>query len=83
MVENLAIAAVLVFFLGMGLSVLIGACLRKRDFREAEQRAAVRQQMASRRRKAPNTPRRAELTPAAAAELALNANLNRSPGHRN
>ena len=82
MVENLAIAAVLVFFVGMGLSVLIGACLRKRDLREAEQRAAVRQQLASRRQKAPSTPRRGVLTPSAAAELALNVNLNRSTGRR-
>ena len=82
MVENLAIAAVSVFFLGIGLSVLIGACLRKRDFREAEQRAAARRQMANRRRRPVNTPARTELTPSAAAELALNANLNRSTGRR-
>ena len=82
MVENLAIAAVLVFFLGIGLSVLIAVCLRKRDLREAEQRAAARQQMANRRRKAVSMPRQAELTPSAAAELALNANLNRSAGRR-
>ena len=82
MVENLAIAAVLVFFLGIGLSVWIGTCLRRRDLRDAEQRAAVRQQMANRRPKAASMPRRTELTPSAAAELALNANLNRSPGRR-
>jgi hypothetical protein len=82
MVENLAIAAVLVFFLGIGLSVLIGAGLRNRDLREAEQRAAARQQLANRRQKTGSMPRRTELTPAAAAKLALNANLTRSPGRR-
>ena len=78
MVENLAIAAVSVFFLGIGLSVLIGACLRNRDQREADRRAAVRRQMTNRKPKAASAPRRAELTPSAAAELALSANLNRS-----
>jgi len=72
MIETLAIAAVVVFLLGIGLSVMIAEMLRKRDAREADQRAAVQRKLADRRRQPANALRPAELTPAAAAELAIN-----------
>jgi len=82
MVEKLAIAAVLVFFVGIALSVLIAECLRRRDLREAEQRAAARRQRAQPKRKAASTPPPSELSPSAAAEMAINANLARSSRRR-
>ncbi len=74
MVEKLAIAAVLVFFVGIGLSVLIAEVLRKRDAREAEQRAAAQRQTTHRNRRSAQVPRR-ELSPSAAAELAISSHL--------
>ncbi len=71
MIETLAIAAGVVFLVGIGLSVMIAELLRKRDAREAESRAAVQRKMANRRATAASSVRHAELTPAAAAELAI------------
>jgi hypothetical protein len=71
MIETLAITAVVVFLLGIGLSVMIAELLTKRDVREADQRAAVQRKLADRRRRPANAPRPRELTPAAAAELAI------------
>ena len=88
MIETLAIAAGVVFLLGIGMSVIIAEMLRKRDAREADRRAAVQKEMANRRRRPPSGARPAELTPAAAAELAINntqaslASLVRSSGGR-
>ncbi|NLF70965.1 MAG: hypothetical protein GX575_18180 [Candidatus Anammoximicrobium sp.] len=82
MVEKLAIAAVLVFFAGIVLSVLIGECLRKRDAREAEQRAAARRQRARAAHHADQVQRPPELSPSAAAELALRSSLARSSSRR-
>ena len=88
MIETLAIAAGVVFLAGIGLSVIIAELLRKRDAREADCRAAVQQKMANRRQTTASRVRTPELTPAAAAELAiLNqqaslATLVRTPGNR-
>jgi len=82
MVEKLAIAAVLVFFLGIALSVLIAECLRKRDVREAEQRASARHQRARSKHRAEKVQSTPELSPAAAAELCIRSNLARSSQRR-
>lgn len=71
MIETLAIAAGVVFLLGIGLSVIIAEWLRKRDAREADCRAAAQRKMANRRLSATSGVRPTELTPAAAAELAI------------
>jgi hypothetical protein len=78
MVEKLAIAAVLLCLAGIGVSVFIAEVLRNRDAREAEQRLAVQRQAERRRQKTSHVTRPAELSPAAAAELALHASLARS-----
>jgi hypothetical protein len=71
MIETLAIAAGVVFLVGIGLSVMIAELLRKRDAREAECRAAVQRKMANRRQTTASRVRTDELTPAAAAKLAI------------
>jgi hypothetical protein len=71
MIETLAIAAGVVFLGGIGLSVMIAELLRRRDAREADRRAAVQRKPANRRLTAASSVRPAELTPAAAAELAI------------
>ncbi len=82
MVEKLAIAAVLVFLSGIILSVLIAEWLRKRDLREAEQRAAAQRQRAPRKHLAEKVQPATELSPSAAAELALRSSLARSSSRR-
>jgi len=88
MIETLAIAAGVVFLVGIGLSVMIAELLRKRDAREAELRAAVARKTVNRRLTAASSVRPAELTPAAAAELAIHnrqaslATLVRTPRPR-
>jgi hypothetical protein len=71
MIETLALAAGVVFLVGIGLSVMIAELLRKRDAREADLRAAVARKTVNRRLTAASSVRPAELTPAAAAELAI------------
>ena len=71
MIETLAISAGAVFLGGIGLSVMIAELLRRRDAREAERRAAVQRKPANRRLTAASGVRPAELTPAAAAQLAI------------
>jgi len=88
MIETLAIAAGVVFLVGIGLSVMIAELLRKRDAREADRRAAVARKTVNRRLTAASSVRPAELTPAAAAELAIHngqaslATLVRTPRTR-
>lgn len=71
MIETLAIAAGVVFLVGIGLSVMIAELLRTRDAREATRRAAVQRKMADRRPLRAKNARPTEATPAAAAELAI------------
>jgi hypothetical protein len=71
MIERLALAAGAVFLVGIALSVLIAELLRRRDAREAAQRAAALHKMAARQHRSARRPPPAELTPAAAAELAI------------
>ena len=88
MIETLAIAAGVVFLVGIGLSAMIAELLRKRDAREADRRAAVARKTVNRRLTAASSVRPAELTPAAAAELAIHnrqaslATLVRTPRTR-
>jgi hypothetical protein len=71
MIETLALAAGAVFLVGLGLSVMIAELLRRRDTREAERRAVVQRKTADRRHRPVRGPQPIQLTPAAAAERAI------------